>query len=204
MVRESPVNEVHPPSFSAFPSTKTSYSREEVLTLLAAARGGDYIALGKGKEETWKTVKSRTIMKKERVTMVLTTGGGRKRKFSSIRWSAPESSEACWICIKSSHFKDECPFIGCRFCKVLGHRIGECPVALARKETTAKKITPTQDTKWVGGQPTPSTESSLGPVRQTPKVKPLVFIPASEAAFWSSNISPVLWALFTLLMVIRH
>lgn len=34
----------------------------------------------------------------------------------------------CWSCDSEGHYKDECPFLWCRFCKKLGHKMAECPI----------------------------------------------------------------------------
>lgn len=72
------------------------------------------------------------------------------------------------MCGKTGHFKDECLFIQCRFCKLLSHRVAKCHVAPKRQEigkeagshsdkmalvkegTTSKKVT--------GGRPQTSGE----------------------------------------------
>lgn len=77
VVKELPVKGVHPPSSLVIPPTKylsidyrSSYSGEEVLTLLVAGRGEISHTVGKEKEQQggWQTVKSRNTIKKERVT----------------------------------------------------------------------------------------------------------------------------------------
>lgn len=47
----------------------------------------------------------------------------RKRKFSPLH----NGNDGCWVWGKKGHFKDECPYLRCRFCKMLNHVITECP-----------------------------------------------------------------------------
>lgn len=90
---------------------KTSYSCEEVLILLAAARDGKPHNANKRvvQQGAWRTVKSRNTIKKERATTSLQNArGSKKREYSLVRKPTPGSLEECWICSKTGHFKDEC------------------------------------------------------------------------------------------------
>lgn len=41
----------------------------------------------------------------------------------------------------AEHYKDGCPFVRCRYCKKLEHRIAECPILLELKENTRREAT---------------------------------------------------------------
>lgn len=64
--------------------------------------------------------KSRRTNKNERK---LESKMSKKSKFSPLH----NGNHGCWICRKNGHFKDECPYLRCRFFKMLGHVIADCP-----------------------------------------------------------------------------
>lgn len=66
-------------------------------------------------------VKSKSSIKKERAATSPRIGN-RKRKFPS-----PTPGEACWVCGERRHYKDECPYVRCRYYKKLRYIITECP-----------------------------------------------------------------------------
>lgn len=90
-------------------------------------------------------IKSRSILRKERTNVRVEVIGDRKRKFSPARRPPSGSPEVFWIYGKTGYFKDECPFVRCRFYKVLGHRIGECPATLKKKIPPQKLIMQTKE-----------------------------------------------------------
>lgn len=59
----------------------------------------------------------------------------KKRKFNS----PSNATEHCWIYGKRGHFKDECLYIRCRSCKVLGHVITKCPTLPKKMREETKK-----------------------------------------------------------------
>lgn len=95
------------------------YSGEQVITLLAAARNSQNVAR---RDETkgWTEHKSRRTINIEKK---LESKTPRKRKFSPQH----NKNDGCCVCGKKGHFKDECRYLRCRFCKMLGHVIAECP-----------------------------------------------------------------------------
>lgn len=107
------------------------YTGEQVHALLAEARKGNIGSSGEDKEG-WIEHKSKSTIKKERNTESKTP---KKRRFNS----PINSNDCCWICEKRGRFKDKWPYMRCRFCKVLGHVIAECPTLHWKEEKEIKE-----------------------------------------------------------------
>lgn len=114
-------------------TANATYSGKEVLALLATARGvgSQHATMQSDSEKSWQQVKLMSLIRKVKIVFKCPSGQG---KFSPVRRPTPGSPDVYWVCRKKGHFKDECPFVRCRFCKVLGHRVGESPIAPARRE----------------------------------------------------------------------
>lgn len=95
------------------------YSSEEVIALLAAVRNSKTVSK---RDDTvgWTEHKSRRTIKNEKK---LEGKFPRKRKFS------PQLSgnDGCWVCGKKGHFKDECPYLRCRFARCLDMSLRSAP-----------------------------------------------------------------------------
>lgn len=95
------------------------YTSEQVIALLAEA-WENKLGTNNSNKEGWIEYKSRKTTKKE---CKLDSKTPKKRKFSPTN----NTNEGCWICGKKGQFKNECPYMRCRFCKMLSHVIAECP-----------------------------------------------------------------------------
>lgn len=152
-------------------------------------------------------MKPQNTVKKERMAarsppLMPGGGSGKKKKFSPGRRQAPGSPEVCWNWGKKGNFKDECSFVRCKFCKSLGHRIGECTTTPARWDTNARPVlqsnrtipaTKSNDTgknimqlntggdRRMEAEQKSNAEEYRGPIMPPPKTKPIIFILTSKS-----------------------
>lgn len=74
----------------------------------------------------WTTYKSKRTIKQEKAAQSTWNTISTKRRRISLRGQR-EAMGPCWSCDSEGHYKDECPFLRCRYCKILGHKVADCP-----------------------------------------------------------------------------
>lgn len=92
---------------------------EQVIALLAEAQKNK-LRTSCSDKEGWIEHKSRKTIKKE---CKLESKTPKKRKYRS----PSNANEGYWVYRKRRLFKHECPYMRCRFCKMISHMIAECP-----------------------------------------------------------------------------